>query len=61
MQRGDTWLTLIGVDLDTKAGKHAAEITFHYADGSFDTIAVTRHCPRGDDVLQNTYPLIGLP
>ena len=33
MQRGDTWLTLIGVDLDTKAGEHAAEITFHYADG----------------------------
>jgi murein DD-endopeptidase MepM/ murein hydrolase activator NlpD len=33
MQRGDTWLTLIGVDLDTKAGEHAAEVTFHYADG----------------------------
>ncbi len=33
MRRGDTWLTLIGVDLDTKAGEHAAEVTFHYADG----------------------------
>jgi hypothetical protein len=45
MQRGDTWLTLIGVDLETKTGEHAAEITFHHADGSFDTIDVTRHCP----------------
>jgi murein DD-endopeptidase MepM/ murein hydrolase activator NlpD len=33
MQRDDTWLTLVGVDLDTKAGEHAAEITFHYAGG----------------------------
>ena len=33
IQRGDTWLTLIGVDLDTKAGEHSAQVTFHYADG----------------------------
>ena len=33
IQRGDTWLTLIGIDLDTKAGEHSAQITFHYADG----------------------------
>jgi hypothetical protein len=31
------------------------------SDGGLDRIGVTRHCPRGDDVLQNTYPLIGLP
>ena len=30
-------------------------------DGGCDRTLVTRHCPRGDDVLQNTYPLIGLP
>src|SRR5262245_31778102 len=32
-KRGDTWLTLIGVDLDTKAGENAAVITFRYKDG----------------------------
>jgi murein DD-endopeptidase MepM/ murein hydrolase activator NlpD len=37
IKRGDSWLTLIGVDLDTKAGEHAAEITFHYADGRTQT------------------------
>jgi murein DD-endopeptidase MepM/ murein hydrolase activator NlpD len=33
MKRGDSWLTLIGVDLDTKAGEHSAQVTFHYQDG----------------------------
>jgi murein DD-endopeptidase MepM/ murein hydrolase activator NlpD len=32
-KRGDTWLTVIGVDLDTKAGENAALVTFHYKDG----------------------------
>jgi murein DD-endopeptidase MepM/ murein hydrolase activator NlpD len=32
-KRGDTWLALIGVDLDAKAGEHAAQVTFRYADG----------------------------
>ena len=32
-KRGDTWLTVIGVDLDTRAGEHAAVVTFHYRDG----------------------------
>jgi hypothetical protein len=26
------------------------------SDGGLDRTLVTRHCPRGDDVLQNTYP-----
>jgi len=33
VRRGDTWLTLVGVDLDTQAGEHPVEITFHYGDG----------------------------
>lgn len=27
------WVAVIGVDLDAKAGEHAAEVTFHYSDG----------------------------
>ncbi len=27
------WVAVIGVDLDAKAGEHAAEVTFHYGDG----------------------------
>jgi murein DD-endopeptidase MepM/ murein hydrolase activator NlpD len=27
------WIAVIGVDLDAKAGEHAAEVVFHYGDG----------------------------
>ena len=27
------WVAVIGVDLDAKAGEHAADVTFHYGDG----------------------------
>jgi murein DD-endopeptidase MepM/ murein hydrolase activator NlpD len=32
-KRGDSWFTVIGVDLDTKAGENAALVTFRYEDG----------------------------
>jgi murein DD-endopeptidase MepM/ murein hydrolase activator NlpD len=32
-KRGDTWITLIGVDVDAKAGEHSAAVVFHYGDG----------------------------
>ncbi|HUO66645.1 MAG TPA: peptidoglycan DD-metalloendopeptidase family protein [Gammaproteobacteria bacterium] len=27
------WVAVVGVDLDSKPGEHAAEVTFHYGDG----------------------------
>jgi murein DD-endopeptidase MepM/ murein hydrolase activator NlpD len=30
---GDRWLTLVGVDLDSRPGDHAVDVTFTYADG----------------------------
>jgi len=32
-QRGDQWLAMVGVDLDSKPGDHAVDVTFAYADG----------------------------
>ena len=32
-QRGDDWLVTVGVDLDSKPGDHAVDVTFAYADG----------------------------
>ena len=33
VKHGELWVAVVGVDLDAKAGEHAAEVTFHYADG----------------------------
>jgi murein DD-endopeptidase MepM/ murein hydrolase activator NlpD len=33
VHRGDRWLTTVGVDLDSRAGAHAVNVTFSYADG----------------------------
>lgn len=33
VRQGDRWLTVLGVDLDTGAGEHVAEVTFRYGDG----------------------------
>jgi murein DD-endopeptidase MepM/ murein hydrolase activator NlpD len=38
VQRGDRWLTVVGVDLDSRAGEHAIDVTFHYADGRSTTM-----------------------
>lgn len=32
------WVAVIGVDLDAKAGEHAAEVTFRYGDGRSRTV-----------------------
>ena len=32
-QRGDRWLATVGVDLDSKPGDHAVDVTFAYEDG----------------------------
>ena len=31
--RGDRWLATVGVDLDSRPGDHAVDVTFQYADG----------------------------
>ena len=33
VRRGDDWIGMVGVDLDTAAGERAVEVTFRYADG----------------------------
>jgi len=33
IQRGDHWLAVVGVDLDSRPGEHAVAVTFRYADG----------------------------
>jgi murein DD-endopeptidase MepM/ murein hydrolase activator NlpD len=33
VQRDDRWLTMVGVDLDSRPGDHAVDVTFTYADG----------------------------
>ena len=33
VQHDALWVAVIGVDLDAKAGEHAAAVTFHYGDG----------------------------
>jgi murein DD-endopeptidase MepM/ murein hydrolase activator NlpD len=33
VQRGDRWIALVGVDLDSRPGDHAVDVTFAYADG----------------------------
>src|SRR6185295_11422398 len=32
-QSGDHWSTTVGVDLDSRPGAHAVDVTFRYADG----------------------------
>jgi murein DD-endopeptidase MepM/ murein hydrolase activator NlpD len=31
---GDQWVTMVGVDLDSRPGDHAVDVTFTYADGT---------------------------
>jgi murein DD-endopeptidase MepM/ murein hydrolase activator NlpD len=33
VQDGDRWLTVVGVDLDSRPGDHAVDVTFSYSDG----------------------------
>jgi murein DD-endopeptidase MepM/ murein hydrolase activator NlpD len=33
MRSGDRWLAFVGVDLDSRPGDHAVDVTFKYADG----------------------------
>jgi len=33
VRRGDAWLAMVGVDLDSRPGEHAVNVTFSYADG----------------------------
>jgi len=33
VQRGDRWLATVGVDLDSRPGDHAVDVTFTYLDG----------------------------
>ncbi len=33
VRRGDRWLATVGVDLDSRPGEHAVDVTFRYADG----------------------------
>jgi murein DD-endopeptidase MepM/ murein hydrolase activator NlpD len=33
VQRGDRWLATVGVDLDSRPGEHAVDVTFTYHDG----------------------------
>jgi murein DD-endopeptidase MepM/ murein hydrolase activator NlpD len=33
VHRGDEWLATVGVDLDSRPGEHAVDVTFSYADG----------------------------
>lgn len=41
VKRGETWLGLIGVDLDTAAGEQTAAVTFRYADGRSRSVRET--------------------
>jgi murein DD-endopeptidase MepM/ murein hydrolase activator NlpD len=38
MRRGDRWVATVGVDLDSRPGDHAVDVTFAYADGNERTI-----------------------
>ena len=33
VRNGDRWLTIVGVDLDSRPGDHAVDVTFAYEDG----------------------------
>lgn len=33
VRSGDRWLTIVGVDLDSRPGEHAVDVTFAYEDG----------------------------
>lgn len=35
---GDRWAALVGVDLDSRPGEHAVNVTFSYADGRTNTV-----------------------
>jgi murein DD-endopeptidase MepM/ murein hydrolase activator NlpD len=37
-QRGDQWFSMVGVDLDSRVGEHAVDVTFRYADGHSRTM-----------------------
>ena len=37
VQRGDRWRTTVGVDLDSRPGDHAVDVTFRFADGTSRT------------------------
>jgi len=37
VQRGDRWSTTVGVDLDSRPGDHAVDVTFRFADGTSQT------------------------
>jgi murein DD-endopeptidase MepM/ murein hydrolase activator NlpD len=45
MKSGDRWLAIVGVDLDSKPGDHAVDVTFKYDDGRMrvvrEPVAVT--------------------
>jgi murein DD-endopeptidase MepM/ murein hydrolase activator NlpD len=49
-RRGDRWATTVGVDLDSRPGEHAVEVTFRYSDGR------TRVHREPIDVRQGRYP-----
>lgn len=38
VRRGDRWLATVGVDLDSRPGDHAVDVTFKYADGRTNTV-----------------------
>ena len=37
VQRGDRWSTTVGVDLDSRPGDHAVDVTFRFGDGTSRT------------------------
>jgi murein DD-endopeptidase MepM/ murein hydrolase activator NlpD len=37
VRRGDRWLTLIGIDVDSRVGEQLADLTFRYRDGRIRT------------------------
>ena len=39
VRRGDNWIGMVGVDLDTAAGERSVEVTFRYADGRTRTLS----------------------
>ena len=48
--QGDRWTTTVGVDLDSRPGEHAVDVTFRYADGR------TRVHREPIEVRKGTYP-----
>jgi murein DD-endopeptidase MepM/ murein hydrolase activator NlpD len=50
VRRGDYWTTTVGVDLDSRPGEHAVDVTFRYSDGR------TRVHREPIEVRQGQYP-----